>query len=128
MHPIGPARALGIACCLLFAGVASADTLTSDSYRLRAGTLGAAGGIEQASTAGTPSVGALHGIAGQSSSVGISVGSPSGTALEGGFYPAIRFAPEPGGPAPLLIGALALFGLRRCPATRAARRSHDRAG
>ncbi len=72
------------------------------------------GGIDHVSTAGSPTIGELHGIGGQPGTVGVSTGLNTGIRFEGGFHPAIRFVPEPS----VLLGLAAGITLLRLLARR----------
>ncbi len=103
---------------------ASPGTLVSTNYKLRAPTMGGSGGIDHASTAIIPTVGELHSIGGQSSSPGASTAPISGDVLASGYYPAIRYVPEPARIAMLTAGAVLLARL----AARRARRTRRLSG
>ncbi len=67
----------------------SAEDLTSESFRLRGGTLSGGGEVALQSTAPVPVIGSAGVTIGQPGPIGISTGPTSGITLHAGFWPIV---------------------------------------
>jgi hypothetical protein len=90
---------------LMLGSVATAQEMTSPSFRLRGATLSGGGSVDLQSAAPGTTLGPAGTTIGQSSPLGVSEGPTSGVRLEAGFWPiAATPVPEPSSVA-LLLGA-----------------------
>jgi hypothetical protein len=100
------------------ARITSAEEAASPSYRLQSATVGAGGAVGLRGPGPSPAVGSAGTTLGQSTPVGVSTGSTTGTKLEGGFW----FTPEPGSAASGLAVVALLGGLGLARGTGSTRR------